>query len=1363
MISINWKKFEIKNPKATEAFETLCYFLFCRKFNLPEGIRTDFNQVGLETEPVKDSNGEYWGFQSKYFDKNIKYDNIADSVEKALANYTNLNHIIIYLNQEAKTSCDSGKAIEEKCKKASVTVEWFLPENFKASLNEVKNLDLAEFYFGETDAIRFLSDSKSMRINTLLQSKEFIELNLCNKEQTITVSEYGDEIINSTNKLHLFSGAAGSGKSVGMRKLFNIYGGFSCKNEKEQLETINKYGAIGIFVNLNKTSLDSLENIILAYKGIYSANCPQNKYIYMFDGLDEIPSSAITTTILFIEELLEKESTRKVIISCRLSSYNKFRLKANFPNIIEYTIGCLQQDQIQGYFQSKENERKIEKLNELGVKYNDVYENITDVLTLTLLWKHILEISDSNFLPELMELSVSETLNDVHHKKYLDSLNLPNPKEKAIIEINKRMAFYLFENDKFCFTQEELNCIVNEMYPKCDYNAANQIVCFLADNFFDVSVNDGTEIFSYRHRRFSEYFTLLCIENEIKEDLNYLRRRNIIIDKDLFDNMLIPYLNCKAKKNKDLPLAFELGLLNVYMGKDKAWGVDNDFYYWTNWVIYPIAALPESIFHNVIEEDSLPIHKFFSDMPDKIISILSSSGKPHYYSDFQQYYINYLLLIVLLYKFGKKECAYDLLPKYEEIKELCKGKDYYFNSTSNRENFFVWENIFYIETVIYDDVDEMITGFVENSKNLNIDTLLMHDISTDVLMLYSLYYNLLIHNAEKCIKIIRQMNVNQLSIFLFAATKAECINVILRNNEIRDALSNNLQNEINDSGLSAVLCLAMKKRLELALSENELTIVLNYLKKNQFRKHYIFWKEYFDMVGFICTTFSKSMGVLNLETGVREYVNAFGYYMKLIEGTTTISGFISQIKSYFHGNSDATYHVRKLLGKALALCEDEDFFIKGSMEYINHEMKNGGLLVVYHAMKLHNAERFDKLFSASLLNQLNNSKIYQDIGFSSTSDSFFILSFIASSHDKVFSYELLLNGLCNGMMRMNERKDTIGDDCLLESLEEILKNNWLTTEQLVDYLNRIIVIANKMNQYHIDNDVHGNTMELLQKYNFEAAEYYYNHISNCVETYNLIHYKFAMGLVYRGRNVNNIEHVLSNIKTSYDNFEQKMEWEGFYYKISVYLNVAMCDFYLPVIKNRYFEKACEEISELEAAGWERELKPKEYDIYVKLCKERQLEVDVNKEKITEYPQTSAKIEPDIMEKLNEVTSRDELKEFIKGMERKYIVDSFEINELLIQKAIDLTGNIDDILNLMHDKYYPSSISGSVNSVNFWMTVVAALKNPRSKGSMLDYLLNYSGHDGFSELIKVYAELKDKDICIEAFETMLKCVEFLLYD
>lgn len=56
--------------------------------------------------------------------------------------------------------------------------------------------------------------------------------------------------------------------------------------------------------------------------------------------------------------------------------------------------------------------------------------------------------------------------------------------------------------------------------------------------------------------------------------MNYLREKKIIINQDLFDNMLIPYLHSKAIKNQDLPLSFEVGLFNVYMGNDKAWGVE---------------------------------------------------------------------------------------------------------------------------------------------------------------------------------------------------------------------------------------------------------------------------------------------------------------------------------------------------------------------------------------------------------------------------------------------------------------------------------------------------------------------------------------------------------------------------------------------------------------------------------------------------------------------------------------------------------------------------------------------------------------------------------------------------------------------
>lgn len=81
-----------------------------------------------------------------------------------------------------------------------------MPNNFLVSLNQVKNQDLAEFYFGETDAIRVLSDSKDIRLNTLLQSKEYIELKLQKQTKSIKISDYSNEIMKSAYKLHLFLG-----------------------------------------------------------------------------------------------------------------------------------------------------------------------------------------------------------------------------------------------------------------------------------------------------------------------------------------------------------------------------------------------------------------------------------------------------------------------------------------------------------------------------------------------------------------------------------------------------------------------------------------------------------------------------------------------------------------------------------------------------------------------------------------------------------------------------------------------------------------------------------------------------------------------------------------------------------------------------------------------------------------------------------------------------------------------------------------------------------------------------------------------------------------------------------------------------
>jgi len=1363
MIDINWKEFEVKHPKATEAFENLCYFLFCRKYSLTEGIRTDFNQVGLETEPIKNTDGKYCGFQAKFFGKNVNYTNIEESINKALKSYAELNHVIIYINQPAQISCKSAKEIEAKCAKKGVTVEWFLPANFLICLNQPNNLDLAEFYFGKTNVLKMISDSKSIRMNTLLQAKEYVELNLRSNDSILTISDYCDEILESGDKLYLFSGAAGTGKSVCMRKLFNIYGGFDRKSKENQLEAIGKVGALSIFINLNNTSLDSLESIVSSYKNTYFADSTNNSFIYLFDGLDEIPSRFITSTLLFIESLLEKDTTKKIIISSRLSSYNKFILKATFPNISEYTIENLSKEQIQKYFNNKSDDDKKNRLKELSEKNSDFYEGIADILTLSLLWEHIFCIKDNNYFADLMDVSVSTILNDIHYKKYLEELNLPNPKEKAIIKINKALAFYLFEKEKFCFTQKELQEIIDGVYSKCDYTSSNQIISYMADNFFDISITESTQTFSYRHRRFAEYFTLLCLENKIQEDLSYLRKNNIIINYDLFEKMLIPYLQNKAIRGKNIPLAFEVGLFNVYLGNDNAWGVDKAFYYWSRWIIYSIAALPDDILLNVVEDKTLPIYKFFYDVPKQIISSLSNDEKLSFNEDFRQYYINYTLLIVLMHKFNKKDFLPELLSKYEKIDMLCREKKYYFNSISNEDNYLVWRNILYINTVILNSsIDNIVEKTIEKSTEINVDDLFREYISTDVFYLSSLYYNLLIYYPEKCASIITKMNLNQISVLALAISNSECISRIAKNGEISNVLVEILEGEINSEGLSGVICLTLKKILGCTLTEDEVAIVTNYLNVNSFKSHSIFWKEHCDVVGFILMAFKDKIKLNEVNSAVIQYSDAYDAYFKLLNGSYTIVKFVSCVQKYLNGNSEAIYSIRILLGKALALCNDDDSWIEGAVEYLNDLLKDGGLLIIYHTIKLYNPERFNKIISISAVNKLNSPNVYQDIDYTSTSDSLFILSFITSSHDSLCGYDLLLKGLSNGMMRMNERKDTIGDYKLLESLEVILKNNWISTKELVCYLDRILLIADKMNEFHIENDVHGKTMELLQKYNFDAAEYYYNQVSGIAGTYNLIHYGFASGLVNRGRSVEDIEDCLSNITASFDRYHQKLDRDSFYFKIAIYLDIAICDFYSTSLQNKYFIKACEEIDELEYAGWNRELNTREYEIYTELCSARNKEVDVDKEKERKYSKASKEQENSTLKVLNDISTEEDLKLFISKLRREYLINSFEINDMLIKKSIDLIGNIEDIINVLSESNYPSNISYSTNSYNFWMMVVSALKNTKTKSSIFDYLVNHGGgHDGFSEVIKIYGYLGNKDICLKTFDKMIDCIEFLL--
>lgn len=84
--NLSWAKFEVNNPNKQFAFENMCRSLFFREFVLEsEVLHSDPNHPGIEVAPVKSKYGDFnISFQAKYFDANISYAQIKESLKKCL-------------------------------------------------------------------------------------------------------------------------------------------------------------------------------------------------------------------------------------------------------------------------------------------------------------------------------------------------------------------------------------------------------------------------------------------------------------------------------------------------------------------------------------------------------------------------------------------------------------------------------------------------------------------------------------------------------------------------------------------------------------------------------------------------------------------------------------------------------------------------------------------------------------------------------------------------------------------------------------------------------------------------------------------------------------------------------------------------------------------------------------------------------------------------------------------------------------------------------------------------------------------------------------------------------------------------------
>lgn len=174
-MQINWGNFATYNCNAQGIrfkFEDLCRQLFANE-NLSGNkqfkyLHANPNNHGLETEPIYDETNKRWiGFQAKFFDQDVRYEQIKHSAEKTVEYYTGKEGIVdlvfLFCNKPITSTANGYTNAVEVLKKANIDVQ-LITDTAILDLIRNKYSYLGLYYFGNQTIQRewFVTQKKYM-------------------------------------------------------------------------------------------------------------------------------------------------------------------------------------------------------------------------------------------------------------------------------------------------------------------------------------------------------------------------------------------------------------------------------------------------------------------------------------------------------------------------------------------------------------------------------------------------------------------------------------------------------------------------------------------------------------------------------------------------------------------------------------------------------------------------------------------------------------------------------------------------------------------------------------------------------------------------------------------------------------------------------------------------------------------------------------------------------------------------------------------------------------------------------------------------------------------------------------------------
>ena len=1257
---------------------------------------------------------------------------------------------------------------------------------------------MAQLFFGVSDEYSFIKNSTSPEILTFLQSSEYLELPFTDKGGKITTDIY-DKVFSSTQNVFLVSGHPGSGKTIFMHSLLQHSGGLNKNDKAEMLELLTTNKAVPILVNLKNCATASLENILRERKNDCRVNNQELGFIYLFDGLDELSPEKAENVLLQIHERKDKDTTKKIILSCRTGNTNRIKAKDYFNEITEYQIESLGEDFIDKYFEVKQNGSKLQKLEELKEKNRNLIKDIKDIFLIKLFWDTIEELNESSTSIDLFSRKVDLLLDDPKHRKNIDEINLPNPKREQIIKLNQDISFEFQKKFQFRFSQEELQKLILERFERLDYKSTNAIVDYLADVFFEHSFSDNQEkatTYIYQHRRYQEFFFAQKLKTEYEKNPKILRELNVLSNREFFKELFLKYLRKEYEKENNLAGLLELNLISVYLGDYKGFGADEPYYLESEEFIPALICQNESVFNELLEDENLQIKNNISidfNVVENQFELWNKDKKEYYSTEYLRSVwgrISFLIEnIAPFWKFGKIDIANELKKRADEIQEMFKRykfsenlREHEYLESPHWEKFESW--VYFRIIINGETVKDVFENLIRrNYENFSDDKSFSFEESGKEKLVKSFFRVCLKNKKDELFALVDTFDEYEFLAFLDVLRSTEFLPLFIQTKILHKKIKSFVQNfsgEITDKNSSTLFYKTFFKiplsKPEKAFAESELENFSEMrdvdwrIRKNAHYKfsiatfpfdNYSFNKllekkkdysyNYFHEQDLYAALFKDFVLLLNEEKNLKAIV---GDYFRYIQTHTehTNRRFPSKEISVLWANifdvSNATKEVKTSI-KSLLIAEKQTFNPYSFFVELNHK----------------NKDLFNKIVNESELQIFEEHLSDWDDDFPSYVERCFILAQWFSDLNPEKAKFYLVKGINDGLLRHNWRKDIIVSYLLVDALKIFWKNNWVNKETLKDFTNKVFNLTLRV--YDITDKDHtwegsNNVIELVLNYDVQFAEQLKDKLIEQRESdyfQNSLITNLLVAKAKQGFSIEEIEKGMFDYRYDYYRNQGETHFSFYMEKFPVYLEVAENDLFNKEEKERAFNWLYENTNTVIEKEYKLGLNKKEKERFEILCKKYRKKFKLSYEEKKEDQYISKPYE-DFTEDIEKAKTQQHILEIYAKLQN-YILTESENWKILIDKTFEICGNIEAFTYYMESSYYPTSDYLVTNSKFIHFGLAASLQNIETRQETVNYLYRNSGHGGFINVMKAYAINSDRKMCLLLFERYLKFCDFLV--